>query len=190
MKAKDLTTGPSSSGHVGEHDRYLQRTTAGAQVTAVRWRWALPMAAAIALADVVTKEIVRSSFSLGEAVPVTAFFNLVFVWNPGAAFSFLASAGGWQRPLLLGVGVVVSAVLAYWLIRHPLNRLSGFALASVLGGAVGNVIDRWRHGAVVDWLDFHWAGWHWPAFNVADIGITLGVCALLLDSLIGDRVAR
>lgn len=159
-------------------------------MTALHWRWALPMAAAIALADVVTKEVVQSSFSLGEAVPVTAFFNLVFVWNPGAAFSFLANAGGWQKPLLLIIGVVVSILLAYWLVRHPMSRLSGFAFASVLGGAVGNVIDRGRHGAVVDWLDFHWAGWHWPAFNVADIGITLGVCALLLDSLIDYRSRR
>lgn len=155
---------------------------------AVRWRWAFPLAAAITVGDVITKELVQNSFLPGERVAVTGFFNLVYVWNPGAAFSFLASAGGWQRPLLVGFGVVVSAVLAYWLFRNPLSRLSAFAFATVLGGALGNLIDRARHGAVVDWLDFHWAGWHWPAFNVADIGITLGVAALLADSLIGGRL--
>lgn len=159
-------------------------------MTALRWHWALPLAAAIAVVDVVTKEVVQRSFLTGEAVPVSAFFNLVFVWNPGAAFSFLAHAGGWQRPLLLAVGAVISVFLAYWLFRHPLSRLSAFAFASVLGGAVGNVIDRARHGAVVDWLDFHWAGWHWPAFNVADIGIVVGVGALLLESFRDARLRR
>lgn len=148
------------------------------------------MAAAIALADLLTKEIVQRSFLLGEAVPVAPFFNLVFVWNPGAAFSLLANAGGWQKPLLLTVGIGISAFLAYSLIRQPLSRLSAFAYASVLGGAIGNVLDRARHGAVVDWLDFHWAGWHWPAFNVADIGIVVGVGALLLDSFVDARLRR
>ena len=159
-------------------------------MTDVRWRWALPMAAAIALADLVTKEIVRNGFLPGEAVPMTTFFNLVFVWNPGAAFSFLANAGGWQKPFLIAVGVVVSAFLAYALFRHALSRLSAFAFASVLGGAVGNVIDRARHGAVVDWLDFHLAGWHWPAFNVADIGIVVGISALLLESFMNTLSHR
>ena len=161
-----------------------------AEVTTLRWRWALPMAAAIALTDLLTKEIVQRSFLLGEAVPVAPLFNLVFVWNPGAAFSFLADAGGWQRPVLLTVGIGISAFLAFSLVRQPLSRLSAFAYAAVLGGAIGNVLDRARHGAVVDLLDFHWAGWHWPSFNVADIGIVVGVGALLLDSFVDTRSRR
>lgn len=148
-----------------------------------QWRWALALAAAILLVDMLTKELVQASFAYGERVAVTSFFNLVFVLNPGAAFSFLAGAGGWQRPILLGFGVIVSAAIAFWLVRNPMDRLTAFGFAAVLGGALGNVVDRTRHGAVVDWLDFHLAGWHWPAFNVADIGITVGAAALVLDAM-------
>lgn len=151
--------------------------------TARQWRWALPLAGAIVLADVITKEIVQAIFSYGERFAVTGFFNLLFVLNPGAAFSFLADAGGWQRPVLLGLGAIVSAGIAFWLIRNPTDRLTAFGSAAVLGGALGNVIDRMRHGAVVDWLDFHLGGWHWPAFNVADVGITVGATALVLDAM-------
>lgn len=148
-----------------------------------QWRWALALAAAILLVDVLTKELVQASFAYGERVAVTSFFNLVFVLNPGAAFSFLAGAGGWQKPILLGFGVIVSAAIAFWLVRNPMDRLTAFGFAAVLGGALGNVVDRTRHGAVVDWLDFHLAGWHWPAFNVADISITVGAAALVLDAM-------
>lgn len=151
--------------------------------TARQWHWALPLAGAVVLADVVTKEIVQASFAYGERFAVTGYFNLVFVLNPGAAFSFLADAGGWQRPVLLGLGAIVSAWIAFWLMRNPMNRLTAFGFAAVLGGALGNVIDRMRHGAVVDWLDVHLGGWHWPAFNIADIGITLGAVALVLDAM-------
>lgn len=150
--------------------------------SAHQWRWALPVAALIALADVLSKEAVLARFAYGERMELTNFFNLVFVLNPGAAFSFLAGAGGWQKPVLLGIGVIASSAIAFWLIRSPMNKFAGCGLAGILGGALGNVIDRARHGAVVDWLDFHVAGWHWPAFNVADIGITVGAAALLLDS--------
>ena len=149
---------------------------------APRWRWALPMAAVVVLADVITKEIVQARFAYGERMEVTDFLNLVFVLNPGAAFSFLANAGGWQKPILLAIGAVVSAAIAFWLVRSPMNRFAAFGFAAILGGAVGNVIDRARHGAVVDWLDIHVAGWHWPAFNVADIGITVGAAVLIFDS--------
>ena len=151
--------------------------------TARHWRWALPIAASIVLADVITKEVVQARFAYGERMEVTNFFNLVFVLNPGAAFSFLAGAGGWQKPILLAFGVIVSAAIAFWLLRSPMNRFAAFGFAAILGGALGNVIDRARHGAVVDWLDFHVAGWHWPAFNVADIGITVGAAALIFDGL-------
>lgn len=148
-----------------------------------QWRWALAVAAAIVIADVATKQLVQASFAYGERLPVTGFFNLVFVMNPGAAFSFLADAGGWQKLVLLGVGAFVAAALAIMLIRKPMHRLTAFGFAAVLGGALGNVIDRTRHGAVVDWLDFHLAGWHWPAFNIADIGITVGAAALILEAM-------
>jgi signal peptidase II len=154
-----------------------------------QWRWALPVAAAIVLTDVITKELVQASFAYGERVAVTNFFNLVFVLNPGAAFSFLANAGGWQKPVLLGLGLIVAIFLVVMLVRNPMHRLTASGLAGVLGGAVGNVIDRARHGAVVDWLDFHLAGWHWPAFNVADIGITVGAAALILDAFIAPKSA-
>jgi signal peptidase II len=150
---------------------------------APRWRWALPMAAVIVLADVITKGVVQARFAYGERMEVTDFFNLVFVLNPGAAFSFLASAGGWQKPILLALGAIASAAIAVYLVRSPMNRFAAFGFAAILGGAVGNVIDRARHGAVVDWLDFHLAGWHWPAFNVADIGITIGAAALIFDAM-------
>ncbi len=148
-----------------------------------QWRWALAAAAAITLADVLTKEAVQAVFDYGERLPVTNFFNLVYVMNPGAAFSFLAGAGGWQKPILLGFGAVVAAVLAVMLVRNPMDRLTAFGFAWVLGGALGNVIDRTRHGAVVDWLDFHLSGWHWPAFNIADIGVTGGAAALILGAM-------
>ena len=148
-----------------------------------QWRWAFTVAAVIVLTDVVTKELVEASFAYGDGLAVTNFFNLVFVLNPGAAFSFLADAGGWQRPILLGLGLIVSAVLAVMLVRNPMTRLAACGFAGVLGGALGNVVDRARHHAVVDWLDFHFAGWHWPAFNVSDLAITVGVAALLLDAM-------
>lgn len=148
-----------------------------------QWRWALALAAMILLADVVTKEIVQAIFAYGERLRLTEFFNLVFVMNPGAAFSFLAGADGWQVPVLIGIGIVAAVVIAVMLVRNPMDRPSAFGLASILGGALGNVIDRARHGAVVDWLDFHIGGWHWPAFNIADIGITVGAAALILASM-------
>lgn len=143
----------------------------------------MPLAAAIALTDVLTKEVVQAIFVYGEQLPVTGFFNIVYVMNPGAAFSFLANASGWQKPLLLGLGVGVAGVLAVMLVRNPMDRLAAFGFAAVLGGAVGNVFDRARHGAVVDWLDFHLSGWHWPAFNIADIGITVGAATLVLGTM-------
>ncbi|MBL8383218.1 MAG: lipoprotein signal peptidase [Burkholderiales bacterium] len=141
------------------------------------------MAALIALADVITKEVVQARFAFGERMEVASFFNLVFWLNPGAAFGFLANAGGWQKPILVGLGAIVSSAIAVWILRGSMSRMVAFGLAAILGGAVGNVIDRARHGAVVDWLDLHVAGWHWPAFNIADIGITVGAGLLILDGL-------
>jgi len=146
------------------------------------WRWFV-LAVAVVLADQVTKAIVLSRFHPGEGVVVTSYFNLVLVYNKGAAFSFLSDAPGWQTPLLVGFAVVAIAVVAHLLWRSPDRLVLSAGLALILGGALGNVIDRLRFGQVVDFLDFHAGGWHWPAFNVADSAITVGAVLLILDGL-------
>lgn len=146
-------------------------------------RWYL-LAASVFLADQVAKSYIDALKPLGWSHEVTPFFNLVHVLNPGAAFSFLAGAGGWQRWLFLGFAVAASAWLI-WMLRQPrpLGEALGFSL--ILGGALGNALDRAWRGHVIDFLDFHVAGWHWPAFNLADVGITVGAACLLLSSFGG-----
>ena len=144
------------------------------------WRW-FALAAAIVAADQVTKAIVLGRFSYGERLELTGFFNLVLVYNKGAAFSFLSDAAGWQTPLLIGFAVVAVGILGTLIVRSPGRRLFCTGLALVLGGALGNLIDRFRYGQVVDFLDLHAAGWHWPAFNVADSAITIGAVLLILE---------
>ena len=148
------------------------------------------LAIALVLADQFTKILVIGSFELGEGQAVTGFFNLVRVHNAGAAFSFLAGASGWQRWFFTALGLVAAVVIVWMLRNHPGQRLFCFALACVLGGAVGNVIDRVLYGYVVDFVDFHWAGMHFPAFNVADSAITVGAACLILDELLRVRRAR
>lgn len=121
-------------------------------------------------------------FQAGEVLAVTSFFNLVLVFNSGAAFSFLAGAGGWQKWFFVLLALAISAWLVAMLRRHAGERLLPSACALILGGALGNVIDRLRFGAVADFLDVHAAGWHWPAFNVADSAITIGVVLMLWHS--------
>jgi signal peptidase II len=144
------------------------------------WRWFL-LAAAVVAADQATKSMILARFNLGEGVVLAPFFNLVLVYNKGAAFSFLSDAPGWQTPLLVGFAVVAMGVVSYLLVRSPQRTIVSAGLALILGGALGNVIDRLRFGQVVDFLDFHAAGWHWPAFNVADSAITVGAVLLILD---------
>ena len=153
----------------------------------VHW---LALALVLVLADQFTKVLVLGSFQLGEGIPVTGFFNLVRVHNAGAAFSFLAGASGWQRWFFTALGLVAAVVIVWMLKGHPGQRLFCFALACILGGAVGNVIDRVLYGYVVDFLDFHWAGMHFPAFNVADSAISVGAACLILDELLRVRRAR
>jgi signal peptidase II len=141
------------------------------------------LAAIVLVADFLSKAWVLATFSLREMLVVTSFFNLVLVYNPGASFSFLADAGGWQRWFFVVLALAISAWLVVLIRRHARENLMATALALVLGGASGNVIDRLRFGAVVDFLDFHVAGWHWPAFNVADSAITVGVMLLLWQQL-------
>ena len=144
----------------------------------------LALAALVVLIDQLTKIVIERSFSFGEVRPVTSFFNLVLTYNKGAAFSFLANAGGWQDEFLTAVGVGASLFIIYLLARHGTQRLFSLALALILGGAIGNVIDRIAYGHVIDFLDFHVAGWHWPAFNVADSAIVGGAALLILDELL------
>lgn len=145
-------------------------------------KW-LVLSLAILVADQATKWLVLSEFTVHKTVAVTSFFNLVLVFNPGAAFSFLASASGWQREFFIAVAVVASVWVTYLLRRHAHETLFALGLSLILGGAVGNLIDRVVLGAVVDFLDFHVFGYHWPAFNVADAGITLGAVLLVWDGL-------
>lgn len=135
----------------------------------------------IVAVDQLTKWLVLARFAPGERVELTGFLNLVLVFNKGAAFSFLAGAPGWQTPLLVAFALGAAAVVALLLLRSRERRLFSAGLALILGGAVGNVIDRLRLGQVVDFVDLHAAGWHWPAFNVADSAITVGAALLILD---------
>jgi signal peptidase II len=147
------------------------------------WRW-FALAALIVLADQATKALVLARFAPGERVELAPFFNLVFVFNPGAAFSLLSQAGGWQKPLLVAFALGAAALVSVMIARRPGERLLCTGLALILGGALGNVVDRLRFGQVVDFLDFHAAGWHWPAFNVADSAITVGAVLLILEGFV------
>ena len=150
----------------------------------------LGLALLIFLADQFTKVLILGYYKLGDATYVTSFFNVVRVHNSGAAFSFLANAGGWQRWFFTGIGIVAAIFIVWMLKSHPGQKLFSFALACILGGAIGNLVDRSLHGYVVDFLDFHAAGWHFPAFNVADSGITIGAVCLILDEILRVRRAR
>jgi signal peptidase II len=137
--------------------------------------------------DQLTKYLVRSTFGLHESIEVTPFFNLVFVMNRGAAFSFLSTADGWQRELFIAIALAASVWIGWLLRKHPGEVLFCFALSLILGGALGNVIDRVLYGAVVDFLDFHAYGYHWPAFNVADTAISCGAALLVFEALTTKR---
>ena len=153
------------------------------------WHW-IALAALVIVADQITKVWVLEHFKLGDSQEITSFFNLVRAHNTGAAFSFLASASGWQRWLFTGLGLVATALILWQLHIHRGQRLISVAMALIMGGALGNVIDRIQHGYVVDFLDFHWPflapmfhGGHFPAFNVADAAITLGAVGLIISEI-------
>ncbi|MFM1880137.1 MAG: Lipoprotein signal peptidase [Pseudomonadota bacterium] len=147
----------------------------------------LSLAVLVLVLDQATKWLVLQTMPLGEVIPITGFFNLVHVRNPGAAFSFLADAGGWQRWLFAFFALGVSALLLVMMRRAPQHRLFCFAAALVIGGAIGNLIDRLVFGEVIDFLDFYWQGWHWPAFNIADSGISVGACLIIADEFLRLR---
>ncbi len=150
----------------------------------------LGLALILFLADQFTKVLILGNYQLGDSTYVTSFFNVVRVHNPGAAFSFLASASGWQRWFFTALGIG-AAIFIVWLLRsHHQQRLFAFSMACLLGGAVGNVVDRLLHGYVVDFIQLHYAGWAFPAFNVADSAITAGAIGMILDELLRVRRAR
>ncbi len=141
----------------------------------------LGVALVVVLLDQVTKITMSKLLLYGQSETITTYFNLVMVYNKGAAFSFLSDQPGWQRYFFTGVSVIASVFILWMLKRNPDQRLFCWALALILGGAIGNLIDRVAYGHVIDFLDFHVHGWHWPAFNVADSAITVGAILFVLD---------
>ena len=169
----------------------MPRSTKSSTSSLLQW---LGLAFIVVLADQFTKVLIVGYYHEGQSTPVTSFFDIVRLHNPGAAFSFLAGESGWQRWFFTALGCVAAGVIIWMLKSHPGQKLFSFAMACILGGAVGNVIDRVVHGYVVDFLDFHWswlsplfAGGHFPAFNVADSAITIGAACLILDELLRVR---
>jgi signal peptidase II len=154
----------------------------------------LGLALLVIVADQVTKTLILGAFQYGDSRPVTDFFNLVRVHNTGAAFSFLAGASGWQRWFFIGLGLVATVFIVWMLRKHPEQKLFCFAVTMIMGGALGNVIDRALHGYVVDFLQFRFAileplfrGGYFPSFNIADSVITLGAVLLIVDELLRVR---
>lgn len=153
------------------------------------WPWLL-LAAAIIVADQVTKVYFDTALQYGERINILPFFDFTLLYNRGAAFSFLAGAGGWQRWAFTALGIGAAAFIVWLLHRHRGQWRFSLALAMILGGALGNVIDRTQHGHVIDFLLFYWRDWYYPAFNVADIGIVCGAILLVLDELLRGRRSR
>jgi len=154
----------------------------------LKWLW---VSAVVLLLDQASKLTIDGSMHLYESIPLLPFFNLSYVHNTGAAFSFLSDAGGWQRWLFAGLAIVMSSAIGIWLARLQKHEtFMAVALSLVLGGAIGNLIDRIAYGYVIDFLDVYFQTWHWPAFNIADSAICIGVGLMLLESLgIGRKTA-
>ena len=150
----------------------------------------LGIAAVVILIDQLTKTLILSRFALNDSHTVAAFFNIVRWHNTGAAFSFLAGAAGWQRWFFVGLGIAATFFIVWMLRRHGGQRLFSWALALILGGAIGNVVDRLLHGYVVDFIQVHYERSYFPSFNVADSAITVGAALLILDELLRVRRSR
>jgi len=147
--------------------------------TSLIWLW---LSLVVIALDQWTKWLVVSSFRLHEIKPVLPSFNLTLAYNTGAAFSFLSDAGGWQRWVFMVVAIIISVTLVIWLYRTPRREwLSGVSFSLILGGAVGNLWDRLAYGHVIDFLDIYYNQWHWPAFNIADMAISVGAVLLIID---------
>lgn len=193
--ARTSKSASSSATGKGAATSAAERTHTNASASSLAL-W-LGWATLLVVADQFTKTLILGAYRLGDATYVTSFFNVVRAHNTGAAFSFLADAGGWQRWGFTAFGLVAALFIIWQLRQHAGQRLFAFSLASILGGALGNVIDRLLHGYVVDMLDFHWSflsglfpGGHFPAFNIADAGITIGAVALVLDEIRRVRQSR
>lgn len=143
----------------------------------------LGIAALIVLFDQLSKIWISRILGYGQVIELTPFFNLMLAYNKGAAFSFLASQAGWQRYFFTIISIAAIIFIVYLLKRHAGQKLFCLSLALILGGAVGNLIDRSLYGHVIDFLDVHAAGWHWPTFNIADCGITIGAVLFIIDEL-------
>jgi signal peptidase II len=146
----------------------------------LKWLWLSALAVVL---DQASKLAVANAMKLYDSIPLVPYFNLTYVHNTGAAFSFLSEAGGWQRWFFALLAIFISIVLTIWLSRlQKHEKLLAAALALILGGAIGNLIDRLAYGYVIDFLDVYYQNWHWPAFNIADFAITLGVFLMLIES--------
>lgn len=158
----------------------MARKNAGSNGASGMTLW-LGIAAIVILLDQLSKITMSQMLMYGQSEQITSFFNLVMVYNKGAAFSFLADQPGWQRYLFAGISAAASLLIIWMLKRHASQRLFCWALALILGGAIGNLIDRIAYGHVIDFLDVHVYGWHWPAFNIADSAITIGALLFIFD---------
>lgn len=158
----------------------MARKNADSVVTSGLMMW-LGVAVIVVLLDQLSKITLSRLLAYGQSEYITSFFNLVMVYNKGAAFSFLADQQGWQRYFFAGISFAASLLIIWMLRRNPSQKLFCSALSLILGGAIGNLIDRLAYGHVIDFLDVHMAGWHWPAFNVADSAITIGAVLFVLD---------
>ncbi|MGB8337668.1 MAG: signal peptidase II [Burkholderiales bacterium] len=143
------------------------------------WLW---LSALVIVLDQITKQAIEKHFAFGESLTITSFFNLVLAYNQGAAFSFLADAGGWQKWFFIFISVAASVLITYLLRKHAQEKWFCLALALILGGALGNLIDRILYGHVIDFVQVHGAGYYFPAFNVADSAISIGAALLILHS--------
>ena len=146
-------------------------------------KWYLLLALAVLIADQITKWWAQMSLPMAQPIKVTDFLNWFLIYNPGAAFSFLSQAGGWQRWFFTVIGIVAAIVIIWLLQKNTQDRPFCLALSLILGGAIGNVIDRLLYGAVVDFIDVHYDGWHWPAFNIADSAISIGATLIVINEI-------
>lgn len=159
---------------------FTSTSSSSASSTLLPW---LGISLIVLLLDQLTKITILKLFHYGESMPINSFFNLVLVYNKGAAFSFLAAESGWQRHLFTVIGISAAVYIIYLLKKHANQRMFCCALALILGGAIGNVVDRLMYGHVIDFLDFYVGNWHWPAFNIADSAICIGAILFVVDEL-------
>lgn len=146
-------------------------------------KWYVLLALGVLIADQMTKWWAQMSLPMAQPIKVTDFLNWFLIYNPGAAFSFLSQAGGWQRWFFTVIGIVAAIVIIWLLQKNTHDRPFCLALSLILGGAIGNVLDRLLYGAVVDFIDVHYDGWHWPAFNIADSAISIGATLIVINEI-------